>query len=95
VPITTDFVNSNVYQGEVYNIVIEFVCDLRQVVAMVVFLGPPVSSTSKTDRHEITEILLKVVLNTIKQTNKPSDPGSKINAKCSMSKYSNIQLHIR
>jgi hypothetical protein len=29
--------------------------------------GPPVSSTNKTD---ITEILLKVVLNTIKQTNK-------------------------
>jgi hypothetical protein len=32
--------------------------------------GPPVSSTNKTDRHDITEILLKVVLNTIKQTNK-------------------------
>jgi hypothetical protein len=52
--------------------------------------GPPVSSPSKTDRHEITEILLKVVLNTIKQRNKPSDPCSKINAKSSMSKYSNI-----
>jgi hypothetical protein len=32
--------------------------------------GTPVSSTNKTDRHDITEILLKVVLNTIKQTNK-------------------------
>ena len=30
--------------------------------------GPPVSSTNKTDRHDITEILLKVTLNTIKQT---------------------------
>jgi hypothetical protein len=30
----------------------------------------PVSSTNKTDRHNITEILLKVALNTIKQTNK-------------------------
>jgi hypothetical protein len=30
--------------------------------------GPPVSSTYKTDRHDITEILLKVALNTIKQT---------------------------
>ena len=30
--------------------------------------GTPVSSTNKTDRHELTEILLKVVLNTIKQT---------------------------
>jgi len=27
--------------------------------------GPPVSSTNKTDHHEITEILLKVALNTI------------------------------
>jgi hypothetical protein len=27
--------------------------------------GTPVSSTSTTDRHDITEILLKVVLNTI------------------------------
>jgi hypothetical protein len=31
--------------------------------------GPLVSSTNKTDRHNIAEILLKVVLNTIKQTN--------------------------
>ena len=30
----------------------------------------PVSSTNKTDRHDITEILLKVALNIIKQTNK-------------------------
>ena len=27
--------------------------------------GTPVSSTNKTDHHEITEILLKVALNTI------------------------------
>ena len=33
-------------------------------------LGPLVSSTNKTDCHNITEILLKVALNTIKQTNK-------------------------
>ena len=33
-------------------------------------LGPPVSSTNKTDCHNITEILLKVALNTVKQTNK-------------------------
>ena len=32
-------------------------------------LGPPVSSINKTDSHDITEILLKVALNTIKQTN--------------------------
>jgi len=29
--------------------------------------GPPVSSTNKTDSHDIAEILLKVALNTIKQ----------------------------
>ena len=32
--------------------------------------GPPVSSINKTDRHDITEILLKVALNTIKQIHK-------------------------
>jgi hypothetical protein len=32
--------------------------------------GLLVSSTNKTDRHNITEILLKVALSTIKQTNK-------------------------
>jgi hypothetical protein len=31
-------------------------------------LGTPISSTNKTDCHDITEILLKVALNTIKQT---------------------------
>jgi hypothetical protein len=30
---------------------------------------PPVSSTNKTDSHDITEILLKVSLSTIKRTN--------------------------
>jgi hypothetical protein len=38
--------------------VIKFVSDLRQVVG--VLLGNPVSSTNKTDRHDIFEILLKV-----------------------------------
>jgi hypothetical protein len=37
--------------------------------------GTPVSSTNKTDRHDITEILLKVALNTktpnINISNKP------------------------
>jgi hypothetical protein len=30
--------------------------------------GTPVSSTNKTDRHDINEILLKVALNTTNQT---------------------------
>ena len=49
--------------------VIKFVNDLRQVSG--ILQVPPVSSTNKTDRHDITDILLKVALNTIKhQTNK-------------------------
>ena len=34
-------------------------------------LGTLVSSTNKTDGYDITEILLKVALNTIKQSNAP------------------------
>jgi hypothetical protein len=41
--------------------------DLRQVGGF--SPDPPVSSTNKTDSHDITEILLKVALITIKQTN--------------------------
>jgi hypothetical protein len=44
--------------------VIKFVSDLQQIVID----GVPVSSTNKIDRHNITEILLKVALNTINQT---------------------------
>ena len=33
--------------------------------------GTPVSSTNKTDRHDITEILLKVALSTINLIPKP------------------------
>jgi hypothetical protein len=35
----------------------------------VVISGSLVSSTNKTDRHDIAKILLKVALSTIKQTN--------------------------
>ena len=45
---------------------IKFVSDLRQVGG---FPSPLVSSTNKTDRHDITEISLKMALNTIKPTN--------------------------
>jgi hypothetical protein len=48
--------------------VIKFVSDLRQVGG---FLR--VSSTNKIDRHDITEILLEVTLNTITQTNKQTN----------------------
>jgi len=66
VSITTEIVCSNPTHGEIYSIqhyVIKFVSDLRQVSHF--SLGTPVSSTNKTDRHDITEILLKVALNTI------------------------------
>ena len=66
-PITTKVVSLNPAHAEVYLIqhqVIKFVSDLRQVSD---FRRSPVSSTNKTDRHDTTEILLKVVLNTLNQ----------------------------
>jgi hypothetical protein len=65
VPITTKVVSSNPVHGEVYSIhyAIKFVSDLRQVSGFTP--DTPVSSTNKTYLHDITEILLKVVLNTI------------------------------
>ena len=70
VPITTDVVSSYPVHCKVYSIqhyVIKFVSDLRQISGF--FPGPPVSTTNKTDLHNIAEILLKVVLNTTKQAN--------------------------
>ena len=69
VPITTNVVSSNSVHGEVYSIqhyVIKFVSDLKQVSGFlrVLRFPPPI----KTDSHDITEILLKVELNTINQT---------------------------
>jgi hypothetical protein len=40
---------------------------------VVVFSGSSGFSTNKTDHHDITEILLKVALNTIKQTTKQTN----------------------
>ena len=59
----------NPVRGDVYLIQhyeIKFVSDLRQVGGFL-----QVSSTCKTDRHDITEILLKVALNTITLTPPP------------------------
>jgi hypothetical protein len=63
-PITTKVVSSKPANGEVYSIqhyVIKFVSDLRQV-GGVFFAGTSVPSSSKIDRHDITEILLKMAL---------------------------------
>ena len=49
-----------------YNIVIKFVSDLRLIVAIFrLFRFPPLI---KTDHNDMTEILLKVALNTMTQT---------------------------
>ena len=56
----TTHVSSNPDQGGVHYVIKSVTCD-RSVVF----------STNKTDRHDITEILLKVVLNTIKPINQP------------------------
>ena len=60
VPISTIAVSSNPIHGEVYLIqhyVIKCVSDLWHIGGF--------SSSNKTDRHDISEILLKVALNTI------------------------------
>jgi hypothetical protein len=59
-------VSSNPTQARLQHIyVIKFISDLRQVGGF--SLDTPVSSINNTDRHDITEILLKVALNTINQ----------------------------
>ena len=57
--------------GEVYSIqhsVIKFVSDTLVLAGRWFSTCTLVSSTNKTDRHNITEILLKVALNTITLT---------------------------
>ena len=70
VPITTNVVSSNLTHGKVYSIqhyVINFVIDLGQVDGfMRIRRFPP--QIQWHDCHDITEILLKVVLNTINRT---------------------------
>ena len=43
--------------------------DLIEVIKSVTCDRSVVSSTNKTDHHDITEIVLKVAINTIEQTN--------------------------
>jgi hypothetical protein len=69
-PITTEVVSSTPAQGEVYTPLCDKVCQWLAV-GQWFSPGPPVSYTNKTDRHDVTEMLLKVALNTIRpnQTN--------------------------
>jgi len=67
VPITTNGVSSNPARGD-GGVLDATLCDKvcqRLVAGRWFSLGTPVSSTNKTDRHDTTEKLLKVVLNTI------------------------------
>ena len=69
VPITNKVVSSNRVHGDVYSIqhyVIKFVSHLRQVGCF--SPDTPISYTNKTDRHDMTEILLKMALSTINQS---------------------------
>jgi hypothetical protein len=64
VPITTKVVSSKPVHGEVYSM-------QHYVIKLIVSdLGTPVSSTNKIAGQNITEILMKVLLNTIKKQTK-------------------------
>ena len=64
VPITTKVVSSKPVHGEVYSM-------QHYVIKLIVSdLGTPVSSTNKIAGQNTTEILMKVLLNTIKKQTK-------------------------
>ena len=63
-PITTNVVTLNPAHGGVYSIQCDKVCQ-SLATGRRFSQGTLVSSTNKTDSHDITEILLKVALNTI------------------------------
>jgi len=70
VPITTKVVSSNHAHGEAYSLdttLFEKVCQWIAT-GRCFATGTPVSSTNKTDLHDITEKMLKVTLNTINHT---------------------------
>jgi hypothetical protein len=72
VPIITKVVSLNPAHGEIYLMQHYHICDKNsQSPAAGRWFSPgtPDTSTNKTDRHDITEILLKVALNTISLTN--------------------------
>ena len=57
-PVNVVYLSSSVFDAAL--------CDkVSQCSRSVVFLGTSVSSTNKTDHHDITEILLQLMLNTI------------------------------
>jgi hypothetical protein len=88
VHISNNFVSSNIARGKDYAIqhnVIKFVSEFRQVGGFLRVL----TSSNKTDRHNLTEILLNVALNIIylpymyacRNTNKAKYALSRLNSK--------------
>jgi hypothetical protein len=68
VPITTSILSSNPAQTRCTRYKLcDKICQ-RLAASQWFSRSTPVSSTNNTDRHDITEILLKVVLNTINLT---------------------------
>ena len=65
-PITTEVARSNPAHGEVYSI--QHYVYNRLPAGRLFSPDTPVSSTNKTDRADITEILLKMALNSIPLT---------------------------
>jgi hypothetical protein len=76
VSITTKVVSSNPVHGKVYSFMARCtrttLCDKVCQLLTTGWWFSPVTSTNKTDCHDIAEILLKVALNTISQTNQKS-----------------------
>jgi hypothetical protein len=72
-PIATNVASSN--HAQAIQHVIKFASNSRSVIS----LGTPVSSINKTGSHDITEILLKVALNTINLNHTIIFPAGLIN----------------
>jgi hypothetical protein len=62
---SSSYGSSNPVHGEVYSTQHYVIACQRLPTGLWFSLGPPASSTNKTDHHDITEILLKVALNTL------------------------------
>ena len=76
---------------------IKLVSDLRQVGGFLC-IGTPVSSTNKTDRHDITEILLEFVVEHHKPTKENGKSGQCIHFSCivpNVAQYKNDTRYLK
>jgi hypothetical protein len=77
---STDIVKQRCeFESRSWRDVLDTLCDSLSVTCdrSMFIPGTPISSTNKTDSHDITEILLKVALNIINQTK----PNKNVNEK--------------